>query len=61
VSSVVPQPPGREDWFRLLSVIVPVFNERNTLPEILRRIRRVELPIDVEVLVVDDGSSDGSH
>ena len=59
--SVVPAPAGRDDWFRLLSVIVPVFNERNTLPEILRRIRRVELPIEVEVLLVDDGSSDGSN
>src|SRR5207302_3297719 len=61
VPSVVPAPAGRDDWFRLLSVIVPVFNERNTLPEILRRIRRVELPIEVEVLLVDDGSSDGSN
>jgi glycosyltransferase involved in cell wall biosynthesis len=48
--------------FRLLSVIVPVFNERNTVAEIIRRMRAVTLPGDLglEVLVVDDGSSDGT-
>jgi glycosyltransferase involved in cell wall biosynthesis len=48
--------------FTKLSVIVPVFNERSTVAEVLRRIRAVELPdgIEVEVVVVDDGSSDGT-
>lgn len=46
--------------YRLLSVIVPVFNERNTVVEVIRRVRAVQLPIDLEVIVVDDGSSDGS-
>lgn len=45
--------------YRLLSVIVPVFNERNTLTEIVRRMRAVELPVDREIIIVDDGSSDG--
>ena len=46
---------------RKLSVIVPVFNERNTVVEVLRRMRAVELPdgIEREIIVVDDGSSDG--
>src|SRR5580692_6410938 len=46
--------------YSLLSVIVPVFNERTTVAEVIRRIRAVELPVDVEVVVVDDGSSDGT-
>jgi glycosyltransferase involved in cell wall biosynthesis len=46
--------------YELLSVIVPVFNERTTVAEVLRRIRAVSLPVDVEVVVVDDGSSDGT-
>ena len=45
---------------RTLSVIVPVYNERNTVAEVLRRMRRVELPVDLEVVVVDDGSTDGT-
>ena len=46
--------------YRLLSVIVPVYNERNTVVEVLRRIRAVELPLALEVIVVNDGSTDGT-
>jgi glycosyltransferase involved in cell wall biosynthesis len=48
---------------RKLSVVVPVYNERNTLVEILRRMRQVRLPegIDREIVVVDDGSNDGTR
>jgi glycosyltransferase involved in cell wall biosynthesis len=46
--------------YSLLSVIVPVFNERTTVAEIVRRIRAVELPMPLEVILVDDGSSDGT-
>ncbi len=46
--------------YRTLSVIVPVYNERNTLPEVVRRMRRAEVPLQVEVVIVDDGSTDGS-
>jgi glycosyltransferase involved in cell wall biosynthesis len=48
---------------RKLSVVVPVFNERNTLVEVLRRMRAVELPdgIEREIIVVDDGSNDGTR
>ena len=44
-----------------LSVIVPVFNERNTVAEIVRRMRSVELPIEREIVIVDDGSEDGTR
>src|SRR5207245_382662 len=46
--------------YNLLSVIVPVYNEHNTVAEIVRRIRGVDLPLDLEVVVVDDGSTDGT-
>ena len=42
-----------------LSVVIPVYNEQATLREILRRVRAV--PIAKEIVVVDDGSSDGSR
>ncbi len=45
---------------RLLSVVIPVFNERNTVGEVVRRARAVELPVDLEVIAVDDGSTDGT-
>jgi len=46
--------------YSTLSVIMPVFNERSTVAEIIRRMRAVELPVTLQVIVVDDGSSDGS-
>jgi glycosyltransferase involved in cell wall biosynthesis len=46
--------------YTTLSVIMPVFNERATLAEIIRRMRAVELPVTLQIIVVDDGSSDGS-
>jgi glycosyltransferase involved in cell wall biosynthesis len=45
-----------------LSVIIPVYNERNTIQEILRRVRQVDLgDIEKEIVVVDDGSTDGTR
>ena len=44
-----------------MSIIVPVFNERNTIQEIIRRVRSVDLgEIKKEIIVVDDGSTDGT-
>lgn len=42
-----------------VSVIIPVFNELNTLEEILRRVKKQE--IASEIVVVDDGSTDGTR
>ncbi|HEY3722305.1 MAG TPA: glycosyltransferase family 2 protein [Acidimicrobiia bacterium] len=53
--------PSAVKAYRKLSVIVPVFNERNTVVEILRRMRAVDLPVDREFIVVDDGSDDGTR
>ena len=41
-----------------LSVIIPIYNEIGTLKEILKRVEAVDL--DKEIIIVDDGSSDGS-
>jgi glycosyltransferase involved in cell wall biosynthesis len=43
----------------LLSVIIPCYNERATVAELMRRVRAV--PIDKEIIVVDDQSTDGSR
>ena len=42
-----------------LSVLIAVYNERDTVEEVVRRVRAV--PIDVEIVVVDDGSVDGTR
>src|SRR5882762_3109964 len=42
-----------------LSVVMPVYNERATLREAIRRV--LAMPIDIELLCVDDGSRDGSR
>ncbi len=41
-----------------LSVIIPAFNEKNTIMEIIGRV--LKTPFDKEVIVVDDGSTDGT-
>ncbi len=42
-----------------LSIIIPVFNEVNTIEEILTRVRAV--PLDKQIILVDDGSEDGTR
>ena len=41
-----------------LSVLMPVYNERATVSEAIRRLR--EVPLDMEIICVDDASSDGT-
>ena len=42
-----------------LSIIIPVFNEHKTICELIRRVDAVAL--DKEIIIVDDGSTDGSR
>src|SRR5256885_2128644 len=42
-----------------LSVVVPVFNEKATIAEIIDRVRGTKL--NIELIVVDDGSTDGTR
>ena len=52
--------PFRSEQLRL-SVVVPVFNEQETLAELYRRLALAVTPGDAwEIVLVDDGSSDGS-
>ena len=42
-----------------LSVVIPVYNERATIEEVLLCVQAVD--IDKEIIIVDDGSSDGTR
>jgi len=55
--------PGVRDeelpWEKVtLSVVIPAYNEINTVETLLRRVR--EVPLNLEIIVVDDGSTDGT-
>lgn len=45
----------------LLSVVIPVFNEKNTLLEIIKKIDELPESLNRELILVDDGSTDGSR
>jgi glycosyltransferase involved in cell wall biosynthesis len=42
----------------VLSVVIPAYNERATVERVLRRVK--EVPLRTQLIVVDDGSSDGT-
>ncbi|MDP3722445.1 MAG: glycosyltransferase family 2 protein [Candidatus Omnitrophota bacterium] len=43
-----------------LSIIIPVYNERSTIEEVIRRVLTVPLAMEREIIVADDGSGDGT-
>lgn len=44
-----------------LSIIIPVYNEKNTIEEIISRVQAAEVGLEKEIIVVDDGSEDGTR
>jgi len=42
-----------------ISVVIPVYNEKNTISEIIKRVK--EVPIEKEIIIVDDASTDGTR
>ena len=53
---------GKSERVPIYTIVAPVFNEAETLPEFYRRLKRVMVSLgkDWELILVDDGSSDGS-
>jgi dolichol-phosphate hexosyltransferase len=43
-----------------LSILMPVYNEVETVESAIKRVLDVDYPCDVELVVVDDGSGDGT-
>ena len=44
-----------------LSIVIPIYNEKNTLRKLLAQAQAVELPLVKEIIMVDDGSTDGTR
>lgn len=44
----------------LLSIIIPVYNEETTVEAVISKVAGIELPCEKEIIVVDDGSDDGT-
>jgi glycosyltransferase involved in cell wall biosynthesis len=51
---------GRSEARMKLSVVVPVYNEENSIAMVIDAIKKVNLNIEKEIIVVDDGSKDGT-
>ncbi|MGD0937794.1 MAG: glycosyltransferase family 2 protein, partial [Streptosporangiaceae bacterium] len=44
-----------------LSILMPVYNERATLASAIKEVLNVDFPCEMELVVVDDGSTDGTR
>jgi len=44
-----------------LSIIIPVFNEKNTIEEVIHRVRGIDVGMEKEIVIVDDCSQDGTQ
>ena len=44
-----------------LSILMPVYNERATLASAVKEVLNVDFPCEIELVVVDDGSTDGTR
>ena len=46
---------------QLISIVVPVYNEARTVADVIQRLVAIDLPATREILVVNDGSTDGTR
>lgn len=54
-------PSAAEPLSPLISIVVPVYNEARTVAEVIERLIAIDLPAPREILVVNDGSTDGTR
>jgi len=51
-----------EQTFRRLSVVIPVYNEEDTVEEVIAKVRQADaLGLEKQIIIVDDGSTDGTR
>lgn len=44
-----------------LTIIIPVYNEEKTVKQVLSKIKKIKLPVQKEIIIIDDGSKDNSR
>ena len=47
--------------YKKLSIIIPCYNEKNSISEIINQVKNVYIPLEKEIVVVDDFSTDGTR
>ena len=47
--------------FQKLSIIIPIFNERETLAKVIKQVQEVTVTLQKEIILVDDCSTDGTR
>ena len=46
---------------KTLSILIPVYNEKGTLLDLLARVETTPLSVAKQIIIVDDGSTDGTR
>lgn len=46
---------------KTLSIVIPVYNEDQTILSVIGKVRHVQIPLAKEIIIVDDGSTDGTR
>ena len=59
-SDAVPKNDGRNAPRKKLSVVIPVYCEEDSIDIVLERVLEVVIPLELEIIIVDDASSDRS-
>jgi len=46
--------------FKLISIIIPIYNEEKTVKKVLEKLIKIKFPLKKEIICIDDGSIDNS-
>ena len=47
--------------YKKLSIVIPCYNEKNSISEIINQVKEVYVPLEKEIILVDDFSTDGTR
>ena len=47
--------------YKKLSIVIPCYNEKNSISEIISQVKEVYIPLEKEIILVDDFSTDGTR